>query len=359
MLKRIVVFGLGLILLLPVLGYSQPSSAIGMQPGQVVTPWSAFTLTAPITSQSYSIGVSTQGVPAITWQTIFPSAPASITVNLQASSDGTTYATIDSSTSVTSAMRSVFGTYKFIRFTVSATAGGTLPTITILAVYSTGNAIGTTSGSFFSGGTFTGPIHLPAGSAAVPVLTGPTSVDGIYFPGVDQINISMSGNARWTFNGLSFLPIVSDTNVFGGPGTQLSAMYVSRAISGGRSKSLTDGAVAVTFMSAAIATNGWYAGELGWTATSVSGANQLIANGRVRYWATDTAGTPVCGINKIGTDGEGHSGGVNTLVCTLTNTVVTTNCAVQVTCTNDTAAAQAITFYGRNDSQLTTTLTFP
>jgi len=124
-------------------------------------------------------------------------------------------------------------------------------------------------------------------------------------------------------------------------------------------KSLTDAAAATPYAVVAVATNGWIAGELEWTATSVSGADQLVANGAIRYWGTDTAGTPVCGINKIGTDGEGHSGGANTLVCTWTNVVSTTNCALSVTCTNDLAGSQAITLYGVPRSQIAQTVTYP
>ena len=154
-------------------------------------------------------------------------------------------------------------------------------------------------------------------------------------------------------------PASGDAMTSGDSSFPWSQLYATRAIQGSKSKALTDAGAAVSFMVVAVPTNGHVAGELGWTATSVSGADQLVANGRVRFWGTDTAGTPVCGINKIGTDGEGHSGGGNTLVCTLTNAVSATNCAVQVTCTNDLAAVQAITFYGRADTQINATLTFP
>lgn len=130
-------------------------------------------------------------------------------------------------------------------------------------------------------------------------------------------------------------------------------------LTGGVSQSLTDAAAAVPSVTVAVPTNGWIAGELMWHATSVSGADQLVANGTQRFWGSDTAGTPVCGINKIGTDGEGHSGGANTLVCTWTNVVSTTNCALSVTCTNDLAAVQAITLYRRVASSANPTMTFP
>lgn len=125
------------------------------------------------------------------------------------------------------------------------------------------------------------------------------------------------------------------------------------------SKSLTDAAAATSFMTVAVPTNGHIGGELVWMATSLSGVDQLVANGSIRFWGTDTAGTPVCGINAIGTPGEGHSGGANTLVCTWTNVVSTTNCAVSVTCTNDLAGAQAITLTGTPTMQRPAALLFP
>ena len=155
------------------------------------------------------------------------------------------------------------------------------------------------------------------------------------------------------------IPVTTDAYYVGTAGNLYISLGISRSIQGSKSKALTDATAATPFMTVAVPTNGWAGGELIWTATSVSGADQLVANGRVRFWGTDTAGTPVCGINVIGTDGEGHSGGANTLVCTWTNVVSTTFCALSVTCTNDLAAAQAITLYGRADMPTTNTLAFP
>lgn len=124
-------------------------------------------------------------------------------------------------------------------------------------------------------------------------------------------------------------------------------------------KALTDAAAATSFATIAVPTNGHIGGELVWMATSLSGADQLVANGSIRIWGTDTAGTPVCGINKIGTDGEGHSGGANTLVCTWTSVVSTTNCAVSVTCTNNLAGTQAISLTGVPTMQRPAAIVYP
>jgi len=124
-------------------------------------------------------------------------------------------------------------------------------------------------------------------------------------------------------------------------------------------KALTDAAATTSFVTVAVPTNGHIGGELVWMASSFSGVDQLVANGSIRFWGTDTAGTPVCGINKIGTDGEGHSGGANTLSCTWTNAVSTTNCAVSVTCTNNLAGTQAISLTGTPTMQRPAGLIFP
>ena len=131
------------------------------------------------------------------------------------------------------------------------------------------------------------------------------------------------------------------------------------SIQGSKSKTLTDAAAATPFMTVAVPTNGWVGGEIGWTATSVSGSDQLTTVGRIRFAGATTSTTPVCTVGVIGTDLAAVSGGGNTLVCTWTNVVAAQTCALSVTCTNDLAAAQAITLYGRADMQIPATLVFP
>jgi len=167
-----------------------------------------------------------------------------------------------------------------------------------------------------------------------------------------------SAYAMYYWNGSAWTSSVAAFATSASP-TFTGVVTLPGNVAGSVSKSLTDAAAATSFATVAVPTNGHVSGELGWYAKSLSGADQLVANGRIRWWGTDTAGTPVCGINKIGTDGEGHSGGANTLVCTWTNVVATTNCALSVTCTNDLAAAQAITLYGRLDTQTALTVVFP
>ena len=68
----------------------------------------------------------------ITWSTIIGGAPATVTVNLQASVNDvdSEYATLDSSTNTTGETRTISAVrFRFLRLNVSAATGGTNPTI--------------------------------------------------------------------------------------------------------------------------------------------------------------------------------------------------------------------------------------
>jgi hypothetical protein len=213
-----------------------------------------------------------------------------------------------------------------------------------------------------NGGSLTtqGRILVHPGTVALPGYSFITDPDtGIYQASPGEVRIVLDGAEKYYFTAGAFGHRTTDVGDLGDAGILFKTAYLARAIQGGKAKSLTDAAAAVPFVTAAVATNGWVAGELGWTATSVSGADQLVANGSIRWWGAATSTTPVCGINKIGTDGEGHSGGANTLVCTWTNVVAAQTCALSVTCTNNLAGTQAITLTGRADMPTIATLVFP
>ena len=211
-----------------------------------------------------------------------------------------------------------------------------------------------------TGGTLTGPLSLSDGTAAAPSLAfGSDSTLGIYKRAANILGFSAAGAAKWNIGTSSFYPETTDTQAIGITANQVLGISVSRYIQGGKSKALTDAAAATPYVTVAVPTNGWVAGELIWAATSLSGADQLTATGRVRFAGATTAGTPVCTIGVVGTDLQAVSGGVNTLVCTWTNVVAAQTCALSVTCTNNLAAAQAITLYGRTNMPITATLLFP
>src|SRR5215510_2819271 len=71
---------------------------------------------------------------SLSWQTVYGTAPGSITVNLQGSNDGVNFFTLDTSTNVNGEVRIISSmSTLFIRATISASAGGT--TVTVILVY--------------------------------------------------------------------------------------------------------------------------------------------------------------------------------------------------------------------------------
>lgn len=69
----------------------------------------------------------------LSWQTTFGSAPGGITVNLQMSNDGVNWQTIDTSTATAGELRQIPSVVAlFIRATISASAGGTTVTVTLV-----------------------------------------------------------------------------------------------------------------------------------------------------------------------------------------------------------------------------------
>ena len=177
--------------------------------------------------------------------------------------------------------------------------------------------------------------------------------------GSDRAFVLDAAGRQFVFNSAQLHPTTTDAVSFGASTVLWKHVYVGQSVQGSKSKALTDAAAATPFMTVAVPTNGWVGGELGWTATSVSGADQLTTVGRIRFAGATTTTTPVCTVGVIGTDLPAVSAGGNTLVCTWTNVVAAQTCALSVTCTNDLAAAQAITLYGRADMQIPATLVFP
>lgn len=89
------------------------------------------------TGTEYALLLSPSSVPVIGWQTIFTDGnPASITVTLEGSEDGLTWATIDTSTSTTGEIRTLTGVYRFVRANNSAVSTGTGITLTVYFSYS-------------------------------------------------------------------------------------------------------------------------------------------------------------------------------------------------------------------------------
>jgi hypothetical protein len=78
----------------------------------------------------------------------FPSAPATISVNLEGSMDGVTWTVLATSTAVTTNTVSASGTmFRLLRANVTAVTGGASPTITVIAGAQVGVAGGVVSGT--------------------------------------------------------------------------------------------------------------------------------------------------------------------------------------------------------------------
>jgi len=67
----------------------------------------------------------------VTWQTVYGTAPASITIQLQISMDGTNWSTVDSSTNVNGEAKTVQFNAPFVRGNISAITGGTTVSLLI------------------------------------------------------------------------------------------------------------------------------------------------------------------------------------------------------------------------------------
>jgi len=91
----------------------------------------------------FALYIPNQGVPYITWQTSFSAAPGSVTILLQASLDGSNWFTIDTSTNVNGEIRTVTGSFRFIRINNSAVTVGAGIDLTASFVQSNGVSIET------------------------------------------------------------------------------------------------------------------------------------------------------------------------------------------------------------------------
>lgn len=123
--------------------------------------------------------------------------------------------------------------------------------------------------------------------------------------------------------------------------------FSTESFQASKSKALTDGAAAVSFTRIAVANNSYMGGELLWTATSTDATDYRATVGRTRFAFVNKAGAENCGTPAaVGTDLT-TSSNANTLVCTWTATSAAADtCDLQVTCTDNTAAAQTISMKG-------------
>lgn len=102
--------------------------------GIPVSPLDALVGTTPTNGTEFAIPGAKAA--AITWQTVFSSAPSAVNVVLQLSNDGVNYFTADTSTNTTGEIRTINTSARFFRTRlVSKTGGGTTTTPVVLQSY--------------------------------------------------------------------------------------------------------------------------------------------------------------------------------------------------------------------------------
>lgn len=145
----------------------------------------------------FALTIPNHGTPSVAWQTIFSAAPDSITVLLQASLDGINWFTIDTSTSVTGEIRSVSGSYKFLRINNSAVANGAGKTLTGSFVYS--NSITTQTGEQEISGVITTAEMNNLFSAPIVVIPDSAALNQWIFP--TRVTWRKEAGTLYTMNG--------------------------------------------------------------------------------------------------------------------------------------------------------------
>lgn len=104
--------------------------------GVATTSIDAANLTSAFGAGSeFALYLGQNQVPHVTWQTAFSTAPSTVTVLLQASLDGLNWFTIDTSTNTAGEIRTISGSFPFVRINNSVVTGGAGKTLTASFVY--------------------------------------------------------------------------------------------------------------------------------------------------------------------------------------------------------------------------------
>jgi len=166
--------------------------------------------------------------------------------------------------------------------------------------------------------------------------------------GLDRaITFSTSG-ITYLMGSIAFYSSNADTVSAGYSAYPFTHGYFSRSLQGSKSKTLTDAGAAVSIWRIAVPTNGYAGGDTIFTANSTDGTNRLTTTGRVTFAGADTGGTVTCGIGTPYGLVTAYRR-ANTLVCTFTAVTSTTNCDIQVTCTDNLAGTQTMAIESRLD----------
>ncbi len=114
-------------------------------PTQLATSLDAVSLSSAFGAGSeFALILPVQGTPFVTWQTVYSAAPSTVTVLLQSSLDGSSWSTIDTSTNTAGEIRTVSGSFAFLRINNSAVTGGAGKTLTATFIYTNRITVGST-----------------------------------------------------------------------------------------------------------------------------------------------------------------------------------------------------------------------
>ncbi len=174
---------------------------------------------------------------------------------------------------------------------------------------------------------------------------------------IRDLLVSVGAGNILRLNAAYIRPETDDGVGLGSAAYRWYSFYVARSIQGSKSKALTDAAAAVSFARIAVATNGNIGGVVRYTATSTDGTDTLTRYGEWSFAGADTAGTVTCGVGAAEVNTATAYRRANTLVCTMTAVTATTNCDLQITCTDNLAGAQTVVFNWRLDMPLTAAVT--
>lgn len=112
-------------------------AAIGLHPGKTEFSFNAISINAGPAGvgQDFALLQGSRTFETIGWQVSYSAAPATTTVLLEASLDGSTWFTVDTSTNVNGEIRQLNGPYKFLRANNTVSTGGAGKTLTVQIVY--------------------------------------------------------------------------------------------------------------------------------------------------------------------------------------------------------------------------------
>ena len=187
--------------------------------------------------------------------------------------------------------------------------------------------------------------------------------------GAHQLGLRSTTNAQtfrvynsWTTAGSNYgrfaiNATATGTDLVGEGAGATIATGAFRSLQGSVRKALTDAAAAVSFVRIAVPTNGYIGGKVIATANSTDGTNRLTTTSEWYFAGADTGGTVTCGApSAVGTPATAYRR-ANTLVCTMTSVTSTTNCDLQITCTDNLAGDQTPIFEWRLDMPSPATVT--